>query len=63
MTTTATAAREDRTLANLSRRHNVEGLVADQILTSVTANKSTGKIGKYGNEHLRIVHDLVGAAG
>jgi len=60
MAATVTRAREDRLLTGVSRRHNVEGLVADQVLTSVTAKKSTGKIGKYGNEHLRIVHDLVG---
>ena len=60
MTVTATRAREDRLLSNVSRRHNVEGLVADQILTGVKVKKSTGLIGKYGNEHLRIVHDLVG---
>jgi|GEM_PF-4133865 len=60
MSRTTTAAREDRLLANVSRRHNVEGLVADQVLTGVTVKKSTGLIGKYGNEHLRIVHDLVG---
>lgn len=60
MAVTVTRAREDRLLANVSRRHNVEGLVADQVLTRTTVKKSTGKIGKYGNEHLRIVHDLVG---
>lgn len=60
MAVTTTRAREDRLLANVSRRHNVEGLVADQVLTEVLVKKSTGKIGKYGNEHLRIVHDLVG---
>ena len=60
MAATVTRAREDRLLANVSRRHNVDGLVAKEILTPVTAKKSTGLIGKYGNEHLRIVHDLVG---
>jgi len=60
MAITTTSAREDRLLAGVSRRHNVHGLVADQVLTPVQVVKSTGKIGKYGNEHLRIVHDLVG---
>ena len=60
MATTVTRAREDRLLGEVSRRHNVEGLVANQVLTSTIVKKSTGKIGKYGNEHLRIVHDLVG---
>lgn len=60
MPVTTTRAREDRLLSGVSRRHNVEGLVANQILTGITVKKSTGKIGKYGNEHLRIVHDLVG---
>ncbi|MGY5854065.1 MAG: hypothetical protein RTU92_10895 [Candidatus Thorarchaeota archaeon] len=60
MATTTTSAREDRLLAGVSRRHNVEGLVANQVLTPIQVVKSTGKIGKYGNEHLRIVHDLVG---
>lgn len=61
MAATVTRAREDRLLTNVSRRHQVEGLVADQILTKISnVKKSTGKIGKYGNEHLRIVHDLVG---
>lgn len=60
MAVTTTRAREDRLLSGISRRHNVEGLVADQVLTPVSVKKSTGKIGKYGNEHLRIVHSLVG---
>lgn len=60
MATTTTRARENRLLSAVSRRHNVEGLVAGEILTAVTSKKSTGLIGKYGNEHLRIVHDIVG---
>lgn len=60
MSRTATAAREDRLLSGVSRRHSVEGLVANQVLTSVNVKKSTGLIGKYGNEHLRIVNSLVG---
>ena len=60
MSRTTTAAREDRLLSDVSRRHNVEGLVANQILTNTIVRKDTGKLGKYGNEHLRIVHDLVG---
>lgn len=60
MAATVTRAREDKLLTNVSRRHNVEGLVAGEILTGVTAKKSTGLIGKYGNEHLRIVHDIAG---
>jgi hypothetical protein len=60
MAVTTTRAREDRTLADVSRRHNVEGLVADEILTKTMVKKDTGLIGKYGNEHLRIVHSLVG---
>lgn len=60
MSVTTTRARVDKLLTDVSRRHNVEGLIADEVLTKVTVEKQTGLIGKYGNEHLRIVHDLVG---
>jgi hypothetical protein len=53
-------ARVDKLLVNVSRRRNVEGLIANQVLTSVTVTKDSGLIGKYDKSNLRIEHDIVG---
>lgn len=60
MTVTSSRAREDRLLSNVSQKREVQGLIADKVLTFVQVVKTTGKIGKYGTEHLRIEHDIVG---
>lgn len=53
-------ARVDKLLINISRRRNVEGLIADKVLTSVNVVKDSGLIGKYDKSNLRIEHDIVG---
>jgi len=53
-------ARIDKLLVNISRRRNVEGLVASQVLTSVFVKQDSGLIGKYDKSNLRIEHDIVG---
>ena len=55
-----THSREDRLLTNVSQKRKAEGTVHEQILTLVQVAKSSGKIGKYGNENLRLEHDIVG---
>jgi len=60
MTVTRNRARVDTLLVGVSRRRNVEGVIADQVLTFVQRKQTSGLIGKYGKDNLRIVHDLVG---
>lgn len=57
---TRTSARVDKLLVNVSRRRNVEGLVADKVLTNISVVQQTGLIGSYGKGNLRIEHDIVG---
>jgi hypothetical protein len=44
----------DRLLTGVSQAIVPQGLVADKILTPLSTDQTTGKIGKYGNGHLRI---------
>jgi hypothetical protein len=44
----------DRLLTGVSQAIVSQGLIADQILTPLAVDQTTGKIGKYGNGHLRI---------
>ena len=44
----------DKLLTNVSQAIVPKGLVADQVLTKLSVDQTTGKIGKYGNGHLRI---------
>lgn len=44
----------DKLLTNVSQAIVPQGLIANQILTKVSVDQTTGKIGKYGNGHLRI---------
>jgi len=60
MTITRTRARVDKLQVGVSRRRNVEGCIADRVLTKVTVKQTTGLLGKYGKDNLRIEHDIVG---
>lgn len=44
----------DKLLTNVSQAIMPVGLIADDVLTPLTSDQTTGKIGKYGNGHLRI---------
>jgi hypothetical protein len=57
---TRNRARVDKMLVEISRRRNVVGLIANQVLTSVFVRKDSGLIGKYDKSNLRIEHDIVG---
>ncbi len=50
----------DKLLTGVSQKIMQVGMIAEQILTPVTAVQYSGKIGKYGNEHLRIVSTISG---
>ena len=45
----------DKLLSGVSNGYMPEGFIAEQILTPLTVAETTGKIGKYGNSHLRIL--------
>lgn len=60
MSVITTQAREDRLLTNVSQKRVVDGTIADQVLTTTQVVKSSGLVGKYGNQHLRLEHDIVG---
>lgn len=51
---------QDRLLSGVSSMLQVEGLIADLVLPSIPSKEKTGKLGKYGKNHLRIEHSLVG---
>ncbi len=56
-------AQVDKQLSNVSQMLKVEGCIADLILPKTQSAQYSGKIGKYGNGHLRIVNSLVGGKG
>ena len=45
----------DKLLTGVSNAHIPHGFIAEQILTPLSVAETTGKIGKYGNSHLRII--------
>jgi hypothetical protein len=53
----------DKLLSNASQMIKPEGFVADEALPSIDTVQNTGKLGKYGNGHLRILHTLMGGRG
>jgi len=53
-------ARVDKLLTNVSIRQNVEGLIAEDVLTFVNVVQTSGLLGKYDKSNLRIEHDIVG---
>ncbi len=50
----------DKLLTNVSQQIVPEGYISEMILTPATGTQFTGKIGKYGNGHLRIVTTITG---
>lgn len=58
-----TTAIVDKLLTNVSNALVPEGYVSEDLLPVITAKQKTGKLAKYGNNHLRIEHSLVGGRG
>lgn len=50
----------DKLLTNVSNMLNPQGMISEQILPEIKVKQRTGKIGGYGNQHLRIVDSVVG---
>lgn len=55
-----TKAQVDKLLTNVSNGYFPKGYIADKVLPEISVKQKTGIIGAYGNEHLRIVDDLIG---
>lgn len=53
-------AQVDKLLTNVSQMFIPDGYVSESILPLVTSKQKTGKLAKYGSNHLRIEHSLVG---
>lgn len=53
----------DELLSAASAAYVPEGYLADLVLPSIGAIHSTGKLAKYGNQHLRIEHSITGGKG
>ncbi len=50
----------DKLLTNVSNQLVPEGYISEMILPELKVKERTGKIGKYGNQHLRIVNTVTG---
>lgn len=57
------SAVQDLLLTNVSQKLQVQSCVADLFLPELGVVQSTGKIGKYGKAHLRIVSTIAGGKG
>lgn len=53
----------DKLLTNVSSMYVPQGYISEQILPLVTTKQKTGKLAKYGSNHLRIEHSLAGGRG
>lgn len=53
----------DKLLTNVSSAYIPDGCVAEQILPSINSKNFTGKLAKYGTNHLRIESTVVGGRG
>lgn len=53
----------DKLLTNVSSIYVPDGFVSEQVLPLVTSKQKTGKLAKYGANHLRIEHSLSGGRG
>lgn len=53
----------DKLLTNVSNAYVPSGFISEMILPKLTVKQSSGKIGKMGNQHLRIVSDIMGGKG
>jgi hypothetical protein len=50
----------DKLLTDVSNAYIPQGFISEQALPSLSVKQKTGIIGAYGNDHIRIVDDLVG---
>lgn len=53
----------DKLLTNVSQMYVPEGYISEDILPNLKVKQKTGKIGKYGLNHLRIVNSKMGGRG
>lgn len=53
----------DKLLTNVSQMYIPEGYISEMVLPVVESKQKTGKLGKYGKDHLRIEHSLAGGRG
>ncbi len=53
----------DKLLTNVSQAYVPQGFVSEQALTPLKVVQSSGRIGKYGNQHLRLESTLMGGKG
>ena len=53
----------DKLLTNVSSAYIPEGFIADLVFPKVQSIQKTGKLAKYGTDHLRIENDLIGGEG
>lgn len=56
-------ALQDKLLSNVATGLFPKSSICEKVLPIITAAETTGKIGKYGNQHLRIVQSVVGGKG
>lgn len=50
----------DKLLTNVSSAYIPQGYISESILPVLTVTQDSGKIAKYGNEHIRLENDLAG---
>jgi hypothetical protein len=53
----------DKLLTNVSSMYQPEGFVSESFLPQLQSKQSSGKLGKYGNQHLRIQNTVAGGRG
>ena len=53
----------DKLLTNVSNIYVPEGYISEAALPTLSVKQKTGKIGKYGNNHLRLVNAKMGGRG
>jgi len=53
----------DKLLTNVSSAYVPKEIIADKLLPTVRSKQYSGKLGKYGSSHLRIVNSLIGGEG
>lgn len=53
----------DKLLTGVSNAYFPQGMISEKVLTPVTVKQSSGKIGKYGLQHLRILSTIMGGKG
>ncbi len=60
---TQSRALVDKLLTNVSNQLIPEGYISEMILPKLTVKQDSGKIGKYSNDHLRLIDTRVGGKG